>query len=130
MKDKVYDHIVIGSGFGGSVSSMRLAEKGYSVLVIEKGKKFENKDFPKTNFNIKKYFWLPVLKCFGILKMSFFKEALIISGVGYGGGSLVYANTHLLPPDKFFNNAIWRHFRDWKKTLTPFHFSLSLSLSL
>jgi len=119
--NNVYDYIIIGSGFGGSVSAMRLSEKGYKVLVIEKGKRYEAKDFPKTNWNIRKYFWAPFIRCFGIFKMSFFNEVLIASGVGFGGGSLVYANTHLMPPDKFFNNPIWSHFKEWKKVLMPFY---------
>lgn len=119
--EKVYDYIVIGSGFGGSVSAMRLAEKGYSVLVLEKGKKYENSDFPNTNKNIPKYFWLPKLKCFGILKLTLFKEAFILSGVGVGGGSLVYANTHLIPKDAYFTNSAWAKFNDWKRALLPFY---------
>ena len=118
---KVYDYIVIGSGFGGSVSSMRLSEKGYSVAVLEKGKKYETKDFPKNNWNIKKYLWIPMLRCFGIQKLTVFKEAFILSGVGVGGGSLVYANTLMQPDDKFYNNKVWAHLKDWKKTLDPFY---------
>lgn len=116
-----FDYIIIGSGFGGSVSAMRLAEKGYSVLVIEKGKRWKSDDFPKTNWDIRKYLWLPLLKCFGFQKLSFFKEVFIISGVGVGGGSLVYANTHMMPRESFYSNPIWSHFKDWKKTLAPFY---------
>ncbi len=118
---KVYDYIVIGSGFGGSVSSMRLSEKGYSVAVLEKGKKYETKDFPKNNWNISKYLWIPLLRCFGIQKLTIFKEAFILSGVGVGGGSLVYANTLMQPDDKFYSNKVWAHFKDWKNTLAPFY---------
>lgn len=121
MDDKIYDYIVIGSGFGGSVSAMRLSEKGYSVLVIEKGKRYQTKDFPKTNWSIKKYLWVPFLKLFGILKLTFFKEVFILSGVGVGGGSLVYANTHMVPDDVFFSNPSWGRFKDWKKVLSPFY---------
>ncbi len=119
--NKIYDYLVIGSGFGGSVSAMRLAEKGYSVKVIEKGKKYENTDFPSSNKKISKYFWFPKLKCFGFLNLSFFKQAFILSGVGVGGGSLVYANTHLIPKDAYFKNAAWAKFKDWKKILLPFY---------
>lgn len=115
-----FDYIVIGSGFGGSVSAMRLAEKGYSVLVIEKGKRWKDNDFPKSNWNIRKYLWIPLLKCFGFQKLTFFKEVFILSGVGVGGGSLVYANTHMLPRDSFYTNPIWAHFKDWKQTLAPY----------
>lgn len=119
--NKVYDFIVIGSGFGGSVSSMRLSEKGYSVAVLEKGKKYDTKDFPKNNWNIRKYLWMPLLRCFGIQKLTVFKEAFILSGVGVGGGSLVYANTLMQPDDKFYNNNAWAHLKDWKNTLAPFY---------
>ena len=88
-----YDYIIIGSGFGGSVSALRLAEKGYSVLVIEKGKNYGNTDFPVTNWNLRKWFWVPEIKMFGIQKLTFFRHITILSGVGVGGGSLVYANT-------------------------------------
>lgn len=119
--EQVYDYIVIGSGFGGSVSAMRLAEKGYSVLVIEKGKRYAAHDFPKSNWNLPKYIWLPFIKWFGIQKLTFFKQVFVISGVGVGGGSLVYANTHMVPPDAFFNNPVWSSLRDWKTTLAPFY---------
>ena len=119
--DQKFDYIVIGSGFGGSVSAMRLAEKGHSVLVIEKGKRWQANDFPKTNWNVRKYLWLPMLKCFGFQKLTFFKEVFIISGVGVGGGSLVYANTHMMPKDSFYTNPIWSHHKDWKSALTPFY---------
>lgn len=118
---ETYDYIVIGSGFGGSVSAMRLSEKGYSVAVLEKGKKYEAKDFPTTNWNIPKYIWAPLFKWFGFQKLTFFKELFVISGVGVGGGSLVYANTHMVPPDKFFNNPAWSAFKDWKSVLKPFY---------
>lgn len=121
----MYDYIIIGSGFGGSVSAMRLAEKGYSVLVIEKGKHYANEDFPITNWNFKKYFWAPLLNWHGFQKISFFKNTMILSGVGVGGGSLGYANTHMFPPDEFFNNPSWSNFKNekngWKTTLFPFY---------
>lgn len=115
-----YDYIVVGSGFGGSVSAMRLAEKGYSVLVIEKGKRWKAGDFPKTNWNIRKYLWLPLLRCFGFQKLTFFREVFVISGVGVGGGSLVYANTHMMPRESFYANPAWSHFKDWKTALAPY----------
>jgi cholesterol oxidase len=115
-----YDYIVIGSGFGGSVSAMRLAEKGYSVLVIEKGKRWKETDFPKTDWNVPKYLWVPLLKWFGFQKLTFFKEVFVLSGVGVGGGSLVYANTHMMPKENFYTNKIWAHFKDWKTTLAPY----------
>ncbi|MEI6049743.1 MAG: GMC family oxidoreductase [Bacteroidota bacterium] len=116
----IYDYIVIGSGFGGSVASLRLAEKGYTVLTLEQGKRYNPGDFPKTNWKLTKYLWVPVLRFFGILKLSFFSTASILSGTGIGGGSLVYGNTLYLPPDEFFNNLSWHRFGDWKKILEPF----------
>jgi cholesterol oxidase len=85
----LFDYVVIGSGFGGSVSAMRLSEKGYSVLVLERGKWFDVADFPETNWNIFKYLWLPALRCFGIQVLSFFDDIWILNGSGVGGGSLV-----------------------------------------
>ena len=116
-----FDYIVIGSGFGGSVSACRLSEKGYKVAVIEQGKRKQAKDFAKSNWNVSKYLWAPLLKCFGPQRLFFFKEVLILGGVGVGGGSLVYANTHMTPDDKFFSNPAWAHIKDWKKTLSPFY---------
>lgn len=121
MSSQHFDYIVIGSGFGGSVSAMRLAEKGYRVLVVEKGKRWKSQDFPKSNWNLKKYLWLPALRWFGFLRLSFFKEVFILSGVGVGGGSLVYANTHMMPPDAFFNNPVWAGLKDWKNGLAPYY---------
>jgi cholesterol oxidase len=115
-----FDYIVVGSGFGGSVSALRLAEKGYSVLVIEKGKRWKDSDFPKTDWNIPKYLWAPFLRWFGFQKLTFFKEVFVLSGVGVGGGSLVYANTHMMPKESFYTNKIWAHFKDWKSTLAPY----------
>ena len=116
-----YDYIVIGSGFGGSVSALRLAEKGYRTLVLEKGRRFADHDFPKSNRNIRKYMWMPRLKCFGPQNMVFFKKAFVLGGVGVGGGSLIYANTHMVPPDAFFKNPVWSGFNDWKTALLPFY---------
>ncbi|MEX0811205.1 MAG: GMC oxidoreductase [Chitinophagales bacterium] len=119
--EKIRDYTVIGSGFGGSVSAMRLSEKGYNVAVLEKGKRYRTEDFPKSNWNLKKYLWVPIIKFFGFQKLTFFKNVFVLSGVGVGGGSLVYANTHMVPPDAFFNNPSWGHLKDWKNTLAPFY---------
>ena len=124
----VYDYIIIGSGFGGSVSALRLAEKGYKVLILEQGKRFNPEDFPKTNWNIPKYLWIPALRCFGFQKLSFYTTASILSGTGVGGGSLVYANTLYIPPDEFFTNSSWQRFGEWKKILEPFYDKASFML--
>jgi cholesterol oxidase len=124
----IYDFIVIGSGFGGSVSSLRLAEKGYSVLLLEQGKKYDPEDFPKSNWRLSRYLWVPFLRFFGFQKLSFYSTASIMSGTGVGGGSLVYANTLYIPPDEFFGNNSWKKFGDWKKTLEPFFDKASFML--
>lgn len=117
LKHKEYDYIIIGSGFGGSVSALRLSEKGYKVLVIEKGKWFTDNDFPKTNWNLRKWLWLPALRFYGIQKISFFKHISAMSGTGVGGGSLVYANTLPKPKKPFFNHGSWAKLNDWEKEL-------------
>jgi cholesterol oxidase len=119
MDTPVVDFVIIGSGFGGSVSAMRLAEKGYSVLVLERGKRYEDRDFPKTNWNIWKFLWLPALRCFGIMQFSFFRNILALHGDGVGGGSLMYGNVLMRPDDAIFSNPTWMHLQDWKSTLAP-----------
>jgi len=115
----MYDYVVIGSGFGGSVSAMRLTEKGYSVLVLERGKRFADPEFAKTNWNVFRYIWLPQLRCFGIMQFSFFRHVLALHGSGVGGGSLGYANVLMVPSDRLFDNPSWRHLADWKSLLMP-----------
>ncbi|GMR09207.1 MAG: GMC family oxidoreductase [Anaerolineae bacterium] len=117
--EKVFDFVVIGSGFGGSVSAMRLAEKGYSVLVLERGKRYEDKAFPKTNWNIWKSLWFPALRCFGTWEMTFLNGAIALHGSGVGGGSLMYANVLMEPDDRLFEWPSWRHLADWKTILRP-----------
>lgn len=119
--DLEYDFIIVGSGFGGSVSALRLSEKGYKVLVIEKGKWYRSEDFPKTNWNIKKWLWMPMLRFYGIMKMTIFRHVTILSGVGVGGGSLVYANTLPIPKSNFFKSGSWRDLEDWEPVLVPFY---------
>jgi len=102
-----FDYIVIGSGFGGSVSALRLSQKGYRVGVLEKGKVWKTTDFPKTSWNIKKYLWMPAFGCYGYQMLTLFKHVMIVHGGGVGGGSLVYANQLLTPPDKVFESRDW-----------------------
>jgi cholesterol oxidase len=122
--EKEYDYVIIGSGFGGAVSALRLAEKGYKVLIIEKGKKYKLEDFPKTNWNLRKWLWLPSLRFFGFFKMTFLRHVGILSGVGFGGGSLVYANTLPRPKEEFFNSGNWKGLSNWKEELEP-HYQLA-----
>ncbi len=119
MSAETYDYVVIGSGFGGSVSAMRLTEKGYQVLVLERGKRYRDQDFAKTNWNVFKYLWAPALRCFGILQISPFRDVFVLHGSGVGGGSLGYANVLMQPDDKLFNNPSWQHLADWKNLLLP-----------
>lgn len=112
--------MIIGSGFGGSVSAMRLTEKGYSVLVLEKGKRFEDKDFPKSNWNLPKFLWLPALRCFGIFQMTFLNGQLALHGNGVGGGSLTYGNVLMEPDDRLFQSPAWHDLADWKILLKPY----------
>jgi cholesterol oxidase len=116
-----YDYIIVGSGFGGSVSALRLSEKGYKVLVIEKGKWFEASDFPKTNWNFRKWLWMPGLRFFGIMKLTIFKHVAVLSGTGVGGGSLVYANTLPIPKSTFFKTGSWSKLHNWEKELAPYY---------
>ena len=117
--DQAQDFVVIGSGFGGSVSALRLAEKGYDVLVLEQGKRYTAADFPKTNWQIKKFLWIPALRCFGIMGIHLFDDIMIFNGTGVGGGSLVYASTHIKPPKAFFEAAEWCELADWEAELAP-----------
>jgi cholesterol oxidase len=116
-----YDYVIIGSGFGGSISALRLTEKGYSVLVIEKGKKYEAADFPATNWKLSRWLWLPSLRFFGFFKMTFFRYIGVLSGVGVGGGSLVYANTLARPEPAFFRTGSWSGLADWENELKPWY---------
>jgi cholesterol oxidase len=121
---QTYDFIVIGSGFGGSVSAMRLTEKGYSVLVLERGKRYRDRDFPHTNWNVFKYLWAPSFRCFGILQISPFRDVIVLHGSGVGGGSLGYANVLMQPDDRMFENPAWKDLADWKSILQP-HYDIA-----
>ncbi len=121
MDTTVYDYVIIGSGFGGSVSAMRLAEKGYSVLMLERGKRIDDKDFPRTNWNVFKSLWLPFARCFGTWQLSFLNGAIALRGSGVGGGSLMYANVLMEPDDRLFEAPSWHHLADWKAILQPYY---------
>lgn len=102
-----YDYIVVGSGFGGSVAALRLAEKGYKVIVLEAGRRFRDQDFAKSNWDLKRFLYWPRLGLSGIMRFDFFRGLMIMSGAGVGGGSLVYANTLIEPSETAFANALW-----------------------
>jgi cholesterol oxidase len=114
-----YDWIVIGSGFGGSVSALRLAEKGYSVCVLECGRRFADEDFAESAWNLRRYFWMPRLGLRGVLRLTFFKDVFVASGSGVGGGSLGYANTLYRARPAFFRDRQWAEMADWDAELQP-----------
>ncbi len=116
-----FDYLIVGSGFGGSVSALRLSQKGYKVLVVEKGRWFKAIDFPKSNWNLKNWLWMPAFRFYGIMKISILRHVAILSGTGVGGGSLVYANTLPIPKPSFFNSGSWTGLADWESELNPFY---------
>lgn len=119
MEQNVYDYVIIGSGFGGAVSAMRLSEKGYSVLVLEKGRRYADQDFATTNWQFWKYLWAPTLRSFGILQITLTKGAMVLHGVGVGGGSLGYANVLEIPTPETFATPAWNHPLPWGEVLRP-----------
>ena len=116
-----YDVVVIGSGFGGSVAALRLAEKGYSVAVLEAGRRFADDEFPRTSWDARRFLWAPALGCFGIQRLTVLRNVLVLSGAGVGGGSLVYANTLYRPLQPFYDDPQWRGITDWRAELEPFY---------
>jgi cholesterol oxidase len=114
-----FDWLVIGSGFGGSVSALRLSEKGYSVGVLECGRRFADHEFPRATADLKRYFWNPRLGMKGIFRLTTFKDVSVVSGCGVGGGSLGYANTLYVPPKAFFEDRQWADMTDWESALSP-----------
>jgi cholesterol oxidase len=124
MSDKQFDfdQIIIGSGFGGSVSALRLTEKGNKVLILEKGKYRNDEDYPESSKNAGDYVWAPKLGLRGTTQISYTSKATIIHGVGVGGGSQIYANVHFIPDEKIFNNPSWKISNDnWYQELKPFY---------
>jgi cholesterol oxidase len=119
-----HDYVIIGSGFGGSVSALRLVEKGYDVLLLEKGDELRAEDFPKTNWNLRRWLWLPQLGFRGIFQMRFFRHVTVLAGAGVGGGSLVYANTLPIPKRGFFESPAWAELADWEGELMP-HYAVA-----
>ncbi len=117
--DQQYDYVIIGSGFGGSVSAMRLTEKGYSVLVLEKGKRYEDQDFAKTNWQFWKYIWMPAIRAHGILQIRVLKGVMVLHGAGVGGGSLGYAGVLEMPTEETFATPPWNQNAKWGEVLKP-----------
>ncbi|MDT4998584.1 MAG: cholesterol oxidase, partial [Mycobacterium sp.] len=114
-----YDVLIIGSGFGGSVSALRLTEKGYRVGVLEAGRRFADEEFAKTSWNLRKFLWMPKLGMYGIQRIHLLRNVMILAGAGVGGGSLNYANTLYVPPEPFFADPQWKHITDWRSELAP-----------
>ncbi|HAP75162.1 MAG TPA: cholesterol oxidase [Acidimicrobiaceae bacterium] len=116
-----FDVLVVGSGFGGSVTALRLTEKGYRVGVVEAGPRFRDEDFSSGTFDLKRYLWAPALGMYGIQRIDAVRDTMIVAGAGVGGGSLVYANTLYEPLPAFYNDPQWAHITDWQDELAPYY---------
>ena len=124
------DVVVIGTGFGGSVAALRLAEKGYSVHMLEAGRRFEDEDFAQTSWDVRSYLWAPALGCYGIQRIHRLPDVVVLAGAGVGGGSLNYANTLYEPPEQFFRDRQWGHITDWRSELAPHYETASAMLGV
>ncbi len=120
--ERSFDFVIVGSGFGGSVSAMRLARKGYSVAVIETGKRWKASEFAKTNWNVRRYLWAPLIRCFGPQRITLVDKLMVLRGTGVGGGSLIYANTLMKPQSAIFKDSAWPKGLDWERELDE-HYS-------
>jgi cholesterol oxidase len=125
-----YDVLIIGSGFGGSVSALRLTEKGYRVGVLEAGRRFNDEDFAVTSWRVKDFLFAPALGLYGIQRIHLLPDAVVLCGAGVGGGSLVYANTLYVPPTEFFQDPQWAGITDWERELAPYYDQASRMLGV
>lgn len=130
MADRHFDVLILGSGFGGSVSALRLVEKGYKVGVLEAGRRFNDQDFPKTSWRVNRFLFFPRLGMNGLQRIHALPDVLILAGAGVGGGSLVYANTLYRPPSTYFNDPQWSGITDWEDELDPFYDQASRMLGV
>ena len=129
-KSQDFDVVIIGSGFGGSVAALRLTEKGYKVAVIEAGRRFADKDFPKTSWRLSRFLYMPRLGLRGIQRIHILPDVLVLAGAGVGGGSLVYANTLYKPPASYFTDKQWNQITDWDDELSPWYDQASRMLGV
>lgn len=125
-----FDVVVIGSGFGGSATALRLTEKGYRVAVLEAGARFDDDDFPRTSWQLHKFLFFPALGLRGIQRIHVLPDSVVLAGAGVGGGSLVYANTLYVPPASYFQDAQWAHITDWESELAPWYDQASRMLGV
>jgi cholesterol oxidase len=130
MATRDFDVVVIGSGFGGSVAALRLTEKNYKVAILEAGKRFSDKDFPKTSWRLRKFLFMPRLGLNGIQRIHVLPDVLVLAGAGVGGGSLVYANTLYKPPASYFEDKQWRDITNWDQELSPWYDQASRMLGV
>lgn len=129
-RERCYDVVVIGSGFGGSVAALRLTEKGYRVGVLEAGRRFSPATLPKTSWDVRNYLWAPALNCYGIQRIHLLRNVIVLAGAGVGGGSLNYANTLYVPPPAFFADPQWSGITNWQDELAPFYDQASRMLGV
>jgi len=115
-----YDVVIVGSGFGGSVSALRLTEKGYRVGILEAGRRWSDGTLPETSWDLRRFLWMPRLGLFGIQRLSLLGKVMALSGAGVGGGSLVWANVAYEPDAAAFEDPQWSTITDWKAELGPF----------
>src|SRR5215467_12426830 len=125
-----FDFIIVGSGFGGSVSALRLVEKGYRVAVMEMGRRWSAQSFPTTNWQMHRWFWRPGIALRGFFNMRFFRHVTILHGCAVGGGSITYASTMLRPPDKVWDSGSWKGLDDWKSEMPQYYDTASRMLGV